>query len=213
MRVAKTAKTKERAASRERARAGVEGSSSRQRSSPSWPSADRDRRRILLGQVERRTAGLGHPAHDAGDLLDRLSVAGAALLVATLDALEAGAVQPVEQPVEGVSYAPRIEVDDARVRWSDPAFAVDRRVRACTPSPGAWTTLSGDRLKLGPVTLRPDAEALPPGSVHVARTEVLVGTGTVPVALGEVRAAGRRPMPGTDWARGARLPAEVVLGG
>ncbi|HZG97510.1 MAG TPA: methionyl-tRNA formyltransferase [Nocardioidaceae bacterium] len=153
------------------------------------------------------------PTDTAGDLLDRLSVAGADLLVATLDGLEAGAVQPVEQPVEGVSYAPRIEVDDARVRWSDPAFAVDRRVRACTPSPGAWTTLSGDRLKLGPVTLRPDAEALPPGSVHVARTEVLVGTGTVPVALGEVRAAGRRPMPGTDWARGARLPAEVVLGG
>jgi methionyl-tRNA formyltransferase len=152
------------------------------------------------------------PTDTAGDLLERLSVAGADLLLATLDALEAGTVQPVDQPADGVSYAPRIAVDDARVRWADPAFAVDRRVRACTPSPGAWTTLAGARLKLGPVALRPDAEALPPGGVQVTRSEVLVGTGTFPVALGEVRAAGRRPMPGVDWARGARLPAEVVLG-
>ena len=153
------------------------------------------------------------PTDTAGDLLERLSTAGAGLLLATLDALEAGTVQPVEQPADGISYAPRIEVEDARVRWADPAFAVDRRVRACTPSPGAWTTLAGERLKLGPVTLRPDADSLASGQVHVTRSEVLVGTGTVPVALGEVRAAGRRPMPGVDWARGARLPAGVVLGG
>ena len=152
------------------------------------------------------------PTDTAGDLLGRLSVAGASLLTATLDALEDGTAQPVEQPVDGVSYAPRIQVEDARVRWQDPAFAVDRRVRACTPAPGAWTTSAGDRLKLGPVTLRPDVAGLAPGELSATRTSVLVGTGTHAVALGQVRPAGRRPMPASDWARGARPAEGAVLG-
>src|SRR5439155_11117859 len=98
----------------------------------------------------------------------------------------------------------------------EPAFAVDRRVRACTPAPGAWSTLRGERVKLGPVRqARPagsavaEAPALAPGEILVERNRVLVGTGTVPVALGEVRAAGKRPMPAADWARGVRpVPGE-----
>ena len=82
----------------------------------------------------------------------RLAVAGAGLLVQVLDGIEAQAVNAVPQPHEGISTAPKLTVEDAQVRWGDPAFAVDRRVRACTPAPGAWTTLRGDRLKLGPVT-------------------------------------------------------------
>ena len=77
---------------------------------------------------------------------------GAGLLVQTLDALEDGILSPVVQATDGVSLAPKIEVEDARVRWSHPAHAVDRRVRGCTPAPGAWTTLpDGSRLGLAPV--------------------------------------------------------------
>jgi methionyl-tRNA formyltransferase len=82
---------------------------------------------------------------------------------------------------------------------------VDRRIRACTPAPGAWTTLRGDRLKLGPVRAVANAARLKPGELHVERTQVLAGTATTPVILGEVRAAGKKPMPATDWARGLRL--------
>jgi methionyl-tRNA formyltransferase len=146
------------------------------------------------------------PADTSGDLLDRLAGAGAKLLVDVLDAIEAGRAQAVPQAREGVSLAPKLTVDDARVRWTDPAFAVDRRVRACTPAPGAWTTLRGERVKLGPV--RPiRAEAIEPGSLQVSRDGVLVGTATTPVALGEVRAAGKKPMAAADWARGLRLGA------
>ena len=100
------------------------------------------------------------PADTAGTLLERLAVAGAGLLVATLDALETGDLVPRPQPSDGVSLAPKIEVDDARVRWAHPAVAVDRRVRACTPTPGAWTTFRGQRLKIEPVTLTTADEAL-----------------------------------------------------
>ncbi len=151
------------------------------------------------------------PADTSGDLLERLATEGAGLLVAVLDAIEDGTARAHPQPADGVSLAPKLTVEDARVRWADPAFAVDRRIRACTPAPGAWTTLRGDRLKLGPV--RPVANAaadLKPGELLVERTQVLAGTATTAVILGEIRAAGKKPMPATDWARGLRLaPGEM----
>jgi methionyl-tRNA formyltransferase len=140
----------------------------------------------------------------AGDLLGRLAVSGAGLLVDVLDGIEAGSLRPVPQPQEGITYASKVTVDDAEVRWGDPAFAVDRQIRACIPNPGPWTTYCGDRLKLGPITVVPGGPALPAGELLVERGRVLVGTATDPVALGEVRAAGKKPMDAGAWARGVR---------
>jgi methionyl-tRNA formyltransferase len=155
---------------------------------------------------------IGH-RDTAGDLLARLAPAGAGLLVTVLDAIAAGTARAEAQPADGVSLAPKVTVAEAEVRWAEPAFAVDRRVRACTPAPGAWTTFRGDRVKLGPVTPVADPAGLSPGLAHglapgellAERGRVLVGTGTEPVALGEVRAAGKRAMAAVEWARGVRL--------
>ncbi len=143
------------------------------------------------------------PADTAGDLLDRLAVAGAALLVATLDGIADGTLRPVPQPADGVSYAPKIEVDDARIGWAQPAVGVDRLIRSCTPAPGAWTTLNDSRLKVGPVAAAA-AEPMPAGMIAVTRDAVLVGTGSQPVRLGTVQPSGKSQMPALDWARGAR---------
>ncbi len=151
------------------------------------------------------------PSDTSGDLLERLAHSGAGLLVAVLDAIGAGTARAVPQPVDGVSLAPKLTVEDARVRWGDPAFAVDRRVRACTPAPGPWTTFRDDRVKLGPVTPVADGPELKPGELHVTKSGVLVGTATTPVRLGEVRAAGKKAMPAGDWARGARVTAGEVF--
>ncbi|WP_405116289.1 methionyl-tRNA formyltransferase [Micromonospora sp. NBC_01405] len=151
------------------------------------------------------------PTDTSGDLLERLAHSGAGLLVAVLDAIAAGTGRAEPQPADGVSLAPKLTVEDARVRWGDPAFAVDRRVRACTPAPGPWTTFRGERVKLGPVVPVPDAPELKPGELLVEKSRVLAGTGTVPVALGEVRAAGKKAMPAGDWARGARVAAGEEL--
>ncbi len=144
-------------------------------------------------------------ADTSGDLLERLADSGAGLLVAVLDAIADGTARAEPQPADGVSLAPKLTVDDARVRWSDPAFAVDRRIRACTPAPGGWTTFRDERVKLGPVVPVPDGPELKPGELLVEKSRVLVGTATVPVRLGEVRAAGKRAMGATDWARGVRV--------
>jgi methionyl-tRNA formyltransferase len=153
------------------------------------------------------------PRDTAGDLLERLSVAGAELLVRTLDAIEDGIVSPVPQPGEGISLAPTLSVADARVRWTHPALAVDRRIRGCTPAPGAWTSLpDGSRLGLGPVTPAPEVTDLAAGELRVGRQDVWVGTASHAVRLGEVRPAGKKAMNAADWARGARLGEGVLLG-
>ncbi len=153
------------------------------------------------------------PTDTSGDLLGRLADAGAGLLLATLDGIADGSLVAVPQPGDDVSHAPRLTPEDGRVRWEHPAPAVDRRIRACTPSPGAWTsTPDGARLGLGRVRLRPDVIDLAPGELRVGRRDVLVGTGTHAVELGEVSPAGRRAMPAADWARGARLPDDARLG-
>lgn len=148
----------------------------------------------------------------SGELLDRLAVAGAELLVATLDGIAAGSLAPVPQPTEGVSHAPKLTVADAEVRFDQPAQAVDRRIRACTPAPGAWTRFDGERIKLGPVDLVDHQFALAPGELQVAKHEVLVGTATAPVRLGSVQAPGKKAMDAASWARGARLMSGQRVG-
>ena len=145
------------------------------------------------------------PRDTAGDLLERLAESGAHLLLDVLDAIGRGGAHAVPQPPEGVSMAPKITVEDARVRWTEPAFAVDRRVRAGTPSPGAWTTFRDDRVRLGPIE-PVDSDVRPvPGELVATSSKVLVGTATTPVALGEVQPAGKKWMPADAWLRGARL--------
>lgn len=145
------------------------------------------------------------PTDTAGDLLTRLAEGGSSLLVATLDGIADGALEAREQPAEGVSLAPKISVEDARVDWTEPAVGVDRRIRACTPGPGAWTNLDGERVKLGRVEVVADGPDLAPGLLQVGKNEVLVGTGTGPVRLTELKAFGKKQMAAADWARGVRL--------
>jgi len=150
------------------------------------------------------------PDDTAGDLLGRLAEGGAGLLVQTLDGIEDGTLEAREQPPEGLSFAPKITVDDARVDWTEPAIAVDRRIRACTPAPGAWSTWAGERIKLGPV--RPvGRERLEPGVLEVTKNDVFVGTATGPVRLGRVKAFGKKEMDAADWARGVTFPDGAML--
>jgi methionyl-tRNA formyltransferase len=162
----------------------------------------------VLGVLTEPVAG----TDTAGDLLGRLSMAGARLLVATLDGIESGELEARAQPGDGISYAPKLTIADARVSWKHPAPAIDRLIRACTPAPGAWTMLNGARLKLGPVTL-PEQGAgsgLGAGEIVIGGGQVSVGTGTMPLLLGEVQPAGKRAMPAADWARGLRAQARTL---
>ena len=156
------------------------------------------------------------PQETSGSLFEKLTEGGAELLVRTLDGIEDGSLEAREQPTDGISYADKITVDDARIDWTQSALAIDRQVRACTPAPGAWTLLDGERFKVGPVTLaggldKVEHPGITPGQLVVRKNEVLVGTGTDTVRLGRVKAFGKKEMPAADWARGVRLESGVTF--
>jgi methionyl-tRNA formyltransferase len=169
------------------------------------------------------------PSATSGEVLGRLAHSGAVLLVQTLSGLAAGRVTATPQTGDP-SFAPKLTIDDARIDWSQPAVPVRRRINAVTPEPGAWTILDGQRVKLGPVTPAADgtvgadeaggADApveggsgapLAPGALRVAGRQVLVGTGSGAVVLGELQPAGKKMMNALDWARGAAARGELVF--
>jgi methionyl-tRNA formyltransferase len=147
-----------------------------------------------------------HPSETSTELLDRLSIEGAQLALATLAGIENGSILPLHQPIDGISNAPKITVADAQVRWSDPALAVDRRIRAVTKEPGAWTMFGEVRIKLQPVTVSPHVTDLAPGEVAMRDGEVLVGTGSHAIALSEIQEAGRNLTDAKTWLNNQKSP-------
>jgi methionyl-tRNA formyltransferase len=156
------------------------------------------------------------PGEDAGSLTARLAEVGARLTVETLDALEAGQVEPRPQPEAGASLAPKVTGAEARLDFSRPAARLADAVRAFTPAPGAWTTHRGRRLKVtraAPADQRWSGPGLDPGRLAVGPGgRLLVGTADQPLELLEVRPEGRRAMSGAEFARGARLGPDEWLG-
>lgn len=151
-------------------------------------------------------------AHDtSGDLLARLAEAGAPLVAEVLDALADGTAVAEPQPETGVSLAPTLGPADGEIRWTEPAEAIDRRIRGVTPAPGAHTVHEGRRLRLGPVEVV-TGDDLEPGRLRVLKHDVLVGTGKGLVRLGRVAPAGRNWMDADAWARGTRPDPDTVLG-
>lgn len=149
------------------------------------------------------------PTDTSDDLLGRLAHSGADLLLATMDGLASGALVPQPQVGEA-TYAAKITKDDARIDWNQPAFAIDRLIRAYTPAPGPWALLAGERYKLGPVTVTGE-NSLEPGNVDITKHEVRVGTGTNDVSLGTIQAPGKKMMNARDWARGVADTAGMRL--
>lgn len=209
---------------------------------PQWRGAAPVQRAIWAGDtltgatVFRLTAGMDCGpilaqstvqigAHEtSGELLTRLADDGAHLLAASLEAMASGQIIPQEQPQGAYEVAQKITVEDARMRFDVPAFALDRQIRACTPQPGAWCMLhtaagdEGETLKLHVLEETPvsmdelDAagrqvveEGLAPGQLRATKHHVFVGTATQPLELLTVKAQGRKQMRAADWARGARL--------
>ena len=152
------------------------------------------------------------PDDTAGDVLHRLSLSGARLLVDTLNGIEEGTLTPMPQPDTDAqaSYASKITVEDAQIDWTRPAEGTDRLIRACSPAPGAWTTFDGDRFKINSAQISDVIR--PPGALEITKRSVRVGTGTRALELGEVQAQGKKPMAAADWARGIAFGSEPRLG-
>jgi methionyl-tRNA formyltransferase len=141
------------------------------------------------------------------DLHDALASAGAGLMVRAMAALEHGDLKLTPQPSEGVTYAAKIEKDEARIDWTKPARAVLRHCHGLSPFPGAWSEAEIDgqpvRLKLLRCELASGrGEA---GEVIDANLTVACGEGAIRIL--ELQRAGAKPMTTDVFLRGTRLPA------
>ena len=155
----------------------------------------------ILASAEYRLGA----SETAGEALEALEALGAEELVRTLDRLAAGTVTAVEQPDDGVTLAPKLSVQGARIDWSRPAVEISRQVRANNPSPVAWTELDGERFRvLRALPAGGVDEGLAPAELRAGKRSVLVGTGSGPLELVQVQPAGKRPTAAADWGRGLR---------
>ena len=156
------------------------------------------------------------PDETAGELIARLAVLGAPVLLEAVRGLVDGSLEAVPQDHDEATYAPKITPADAQLDWSQPAAAVRNAVRAFNPVPGSWTTLRGERVKVHRTAA---AESDPKSSSAAAGTVLdatddgpLVACGGGALVLTEVQPAGKPRMAGADFVNGYR-PVGELLGG
>lgn len=149
------------------------------------------------------------PATTAGELHDELAALGARLIVAALDGLAAGKLQPRPQPAEGITYAEKLTREEMRLDWRRPAEELARRVRAFAPVPGAYAELpDGARLKVLAAEAGPAHDEAQPGTVIEGLT-VACGAGALRCVT--VQPAGKGAMSAEAYLRGHALAAGTRL--
>jgi methionyl-tRNA formyltransferase len=157
----------------------------------------------ILGQVTHTI----DPRYTSGSLLGILADSGSLLLRQTLDALEIGSIRAIPQQLDLATFAPKISKADSRIDWHLPAIEIDRRIRAMTPTPGAWTMTDtgedGTPVSIAPVLINRDV-VLEPGVTSCVDKRVFVGSATYALELSQVKPAGKVFMDATDWLRGLR---------
>jgi methionyl-tRNA formyltransferase len=151
------------------------------------------------------------PEETAGELLDRLAELGAGLLVESLRALASGQ-QPRPQPADGATLAPKLGPDDLVIDFTAPARQVVDLIRSGAPSPGAHTTLRGDRLKVFAAAVEDTASGSPGEILDVGTDGPVVACGDGGIRLLAVQPAGRTRMTGAALVNGHRLEPGERLG-
>jgi methionyl-tRNA formyltransferase len=142
----------------------------------------------------------------AGELTAELAATGAALMVEVLERITE--LTPVPQPDDGVTYAHKIEKQEARLDFARPAAELERQVRAFNPAPGAWFEVGGERIKLHAAEVA--GVAGPPGTVMDGGLTIACGEGALrPTAL---QRAGRGVMTAEELLRGFPIPPGTRLG-
>ena len=189
---------------------------------PRWRGAAPVQRAIMAGDevtgvtIMQMEAGLDtgpmllKRAVDIGDknaaqLTEELAKLGATMMVEVLADLPR--FEPIVQPAEGVTYASKIDKEEARIDWSRPARELARHVQGLAPFPGAWFEVGGERIKILAAEEASDHGA--PGAVLDDRLTVACGNGSLRPAL--VQRAGKGVMSAEELLRGFSIPQGTSL--
>lgn len=143
----------------------------------------------------------------ADSLHDQLAEMGARLIVEALARYET--LVPVEQSLDGVTYAAKLTKDEGRLRWDRPAVELERQIRGLSPWPGVWCEILGERLKILSAEVIPSASGAPCGTVLDDALTIACGEGAL--RLMTVQRAGKGPMAAAAFLRGFAVPKGTVL--
>ena len=197
---------------------------------PRWRGADPIRQAILSGDTETGITIMEMVQEmDAGDCLwqralpisaedtlesleSRMATLGGQTLIEALSLWRKGALVATPQDANLVTMAPLCRKSDGKIVWTDSAAAIERRIRAFSPWPGAATPFGKQNLRIWRAALEETTATARPGELlAVDKSGVLVATGAGALRLLEVQPAGKKRMPAADWARGARLTPGTSL--
>jgi methionyl-tRNA formyltransferase len=197
---------------------------------PRWRGAAPIHRAIEAGDsqtgvtIMQMDAGL-----DTGDLLlvkalnialddttatlhDRLALLGGELIVQALDDAQAGRLKPIQQPDDGVTYAHKIDKSEAAIDWTLSAQAIDQRVRAFNPFPGATFQVAGEVVKVWRAhVLQQDTQKLPGTVMQADAQGVAVACGQGVLCLTELQRAGGKRLNVADFLHGFALEVGTML--
>ena len=150
-----------------------------------------------------------NPMANSGEVLRDLSLVGAKSFSQVLSDVEA-LTKPREQETAGISLAPKVSKEEARISWGQGSVAIIDLIRAFTPLPGAWTTFQGSVLKVVGIGSASTAARVASGSIHVEDKKLFVGTADFPIEISKLIPAGKKEMFAADWLNGARIvPGDV----
>jgi methionyl-tRNA formyltransferase len=152
------------------------------------------------------------PDDTAGSLMERLAHIGADLLIETLPKYLAGELAPQTQDESLVTVCRQLKKEEGAIDWRKPATEIERHVRAMLPWPGAFTNVSGKRLKILSSQLSAFSSQLSPGTLFIHKNSVSVQCGEGALELLTVQPEGKKPMPAADFARGQQALHGAVLG-
>jgi methionyl-tRNA formyltransferase len=154
------------------------------------------------------------PDDTTATLTDRLALLGGEAIGAAIDGLKTGALRRMPQPADGITLAPRIEREHARLAWTRPAVELERLVRAMQPAPAAFTTLDGKVLKVHRAAIASAGETGTPGTVVAAGPGGIdVATGAGSLRLLEIQLEGKRRLDAAAFLAGHRVPPGTCLSG
>lgn len=155
------------------------------------------------------------PSDTTGLLHDRLADLGGRLMVQALAQAAHGKLQPVHQPLDGITYAYKIDKAEAAIDWAQSGQAIARKVRALNPNPGASTTLNGETLKIWAAELG-DGVPVPPQIfgqiVSLSAVSIAVEAMNSIVNITELQRPGSKRLPVAAFLRGNPLQVGQVLG-
>jgi methionyl-tRNA formyltransferase len=146
-----------------------------------------------------------------GMVWDDLSIAGASLLVKTLDQIEDNSISPIKQDLQKSSPAPKLKSEMFCINWNNSSFEIHNQIRAFSPKPGAFTKFDGLRIKLFDSEVG-DSISLKPGSGEIIEDKILIGTGEGDLVVKSVQLEGKKKMPVADFHKGimSKIEGKVI---